>query len=163
MPEAPVSQWTPITMPWESRLCASRLIRLTSRYTGPRSRCALCRIAAYESKKTATIFTPCCCDVSLISMATLGGSLITHHAVSKTSRCTVPRKLRQDLLSFLCLHTTAAYIRPSSERDPSVHHIQTPAPILASFSLALCCLAHLAAVMPSSMVVLATGSSPGAS
>ena len=52
--------------------------------------------------------------------------------------------------------------RPFSERDTSVHHVQTPAPTLASFSLAQHCTALFAAVVSSSTVVLTTESSPGA-
>ena len=52
--------------------------------------------------------------------------------------------------------------RPSSECDPSFHHIQTPAPTLASFYFAQRCAVLLAAVVLSSMVVLTTDSSPGA-
>jgi len=137
------------------------LIRLASRCPGPGSRCAMHRIAAYESLKTPTIFTPCSCNVSLFSIATSSASPITHGSASKMSIHPVPRKLRRDLHSFPCLHTAAAPTRPSSECDPSVHHIQTPAPILASFSLAQRCAALLAALV-SSMVVLTTGSSPGA-
>jgi len=74
----------------------------------------------------------------------------------------VPRKLRQDLHSFPCLHPAAAPTSPVSECNPSFYHILTPAPILACFSLAQRCRALLAAVVSSSMVVLAAGSSPGA-
>src|SRR5882757_9059746 len=60
-----------------------------------------------------------------------------------------------------CLHTAAAPTQPSSVRDPSVNHIQTPAPILASVSLTQRCAALLAAVVSFSMVDLTTDSSPG--
>ena len=50
-----------------------------------------------------------------------------------------------------------------SERDPSVHYIQTPAPTLASFALALRWAALLAVVVSFSMTVLTTDSSPRAS
>jgi len=149
-------------MPWGRRLRALLLIRLGSRCPGPGSRCAAHRIAACESLQTATVFTPCICNVSLFSIATSSASPITHSLASKTSIRLVPRRLRQDLHSFPCLHTAAAPTQPSSERDPSVHHIQTPAPVLASFSLAQCCAALLAAAVSSSMVVLTAGSSPGA-
>ena len=51
--------------------------------------------------------------------------------------------------------------QPSSERYPSLNHIQTPVPILASLSLSKRCTSFLAAVVSSSMVVLTTNSSPG--
>jgi len=35
--------------------------------------------------------------------------------------------LRRDLHSFPCLHTAAAPTWPSSQRDPSIHHIHIPA------------------------------------
>jgi len=78
-----------------------------------------------------------------------------------TSKSPVPRKLRCDLYSFPCLHTAAAPTRPSSERVPSVHHIQTRTPTLGTFCLAQRCAALLAVVVSSSMVVLTTDSSPG--
>ena len=62
----------------------------------------------------------------------------------------------------LLLHTAAHSTTPSSERDPSVHHIQTPAPTVASFPLAQRCSALLAAVALYNMTVLTTDSSPGA-
>jgi hypothetical protein len=74
----------------------------------------------------------------------------------------VPRNLERDLHSFPCLHTAASPPRPSPERDQSIHHILTPASILASFSLAQCCAALLTAAELSSIVVLTAGSSPGA-
>jgi len=46
--------------------------------------------------------------------------------------------------------------------DPSVYHIQTPAPTFASFSLAQRCAALLAVLLSSSIMVLTTGSSPRA-
>jgi hypothetical protein len=58
-----------------------------------------------------------------------------------------------------CCHTVAAPTRPSSERDPFHHRIQTPAPILPSCSLAQHCVVPLAAVVLSNMVVLKTQSS----
>jgi len=60
-----------------------------------------------------------------------------------------------------CLHTAAAPCLPSSDRDPSVHHIQTPAPTLASLSLAQRIASLLAAVSSLSMTVLTAGSSSG--
>jgi len=71
----------------------------------------------------------------------------------------VPRSLRLDLHSSLCLHTAADPTWPLSERDPSGHHIQTPTPTLATLSVALYCTAHLAAVLSSRMQVLTTDSS----
>jgi len=162
MPECPGTQWISVAMPWARRLRALLLIRLASRCPGPGSRCAARRIAACESLKTATVFTPCTCSVSLFSFATSSASPIAHSSASKTSIRPVPRKLWRGLHSFPCLHTAAAPTRPSSKRDPSVHHCQTPAPILASFSFAQRCAPHLAAVVSSSMVVLTAGSSPGA-
>jgi len=149
-------------MPWVRRLRAPPWIRLASRCPGPGSRYATRRIAACESLKTATVFTPCICNVPLFSIAMSSASPITHSSVSKTSIHPVPRKLWEDLHSFPCLHTAAAPTRPSSECDPSFHHIWTPAPILASFSLAQHCAALVAAVVLSSMVVLTAGSSSGA-
>jgi len=162
MLECPGTQWISVAMPWPRRLCALLSIRLASLWPGPGSRCAARRIVACESLMTATVFTPCMCNVSLFSIATSSASPIAHSSASKTSMRPVPRKLRRDLHSFPCLHTAAAPTRPSSERNPSVHHIQTPAPTLASVSLAQRCAALLVAVVSSSMVVLTTGSSPGA-
>jgi len=162
MPECPGTQCISVAMPWPSSLRALLLIRLASLGPGPGSGCAARQIAACESLQTATVFTPCLCNVSLFSIATSSASPITHSSASKTSMRPVPRKLRRDLDSFPCLHTAAAPTRPSSERDPSVHHIQTPSPTLASLSLAQRCAALLAAVVLSSMVVLTAGSSPGA-
>jgi hypothetical protein len=87
---------------------------------------------------------------------------VAHSSASKTSICQVPRELQRDLHSFPCLHTAAVPTRPLSERDPSVYHIQTPAPILASSSLAQRCAALLEAAVSSSIVILTAGSSPRA-
>jgi len=148
-------------MPWPRRLRALLLIRLASRCPGPGSRCAAHQIAACQSLETATVFTPRICNVTLFSIATSSPNPITHSSVSKTSIRPVPRKPRRDLHLFPFLHTAAAPTRPLSEHDPSVHHIQTPAPTLASFSLAQRCAALLAAVGSSSMVVLTASTAPG--
>ena len=50
----------------------------------------------------------------------------------------MPRWLRKDFQPFLCLHTAGAPTLQTSVYDPSVHHSETPAPALASFSLAQC-------------------------
>jgi len=163
MPECPGTLWISDAMPWGRRLLALLLIRLTSRCTEPGSRCAVGRIAASESLKTATVFTQCICNVSLVSIATSSASPIAHSSESKIPIHPVPSKLRRDLKSFPCLDSAAAPTRPLSECDPSVHHIQTPAPILAALSLAKRYAALLAAAVSSRMVVLTAGSSHGAS
>ena len=61
----------------------------------------------------------------------------------------------------LCMHTAAAPTLLSSDRDLSVHHIQTPAPTLASLSLAQRIAALFATVSSLRMTVLAAGSSSG--
>jgi hypothetical protein len=163
MPECPRTQWTSVALAWARRLHPLLWICLTSHCHGPGSRCAARRSAACESLKSDTVFTACFCNVSRFSLAVSSKSPIPYSSSSKTSMRPVHRMLQQDFHSFLCLHTAAVPTRPLSERNPSVRHIQTPAPILACFSLALCCVAHLAAVVSSSMVVLDTGSSHGAS
>jgi len=163
MPECPGTQWIPVAMLWARRLCGLLLIRLTSCCPCSSSRSAAHPIVACESLKTATVFTPCFWNVALFSTATSSASTIPYSSASKTSICPVARKQRQDIHLFPCLHTAAAPTRPSSERDPSVRHIETPAPILASFSLAQCCPALSTAVVSSSTVVLTTCSSPEAS
>jgi len=70
----------------------------------------------------------------------------------------VPRWLRKAFQRSPCLHTAAAPTLPSSDRDPSVHHIQTPAPTLASLSLAQRIASLFAAVSSLSMTVLTAGS-----
>jgi len=162
MLECPGIQWILGAMRWARRPLALLLIHLPSRCLGPGSRCAVCRIAACESLNTATVFTPCFSNVSLFSITTSNTSLIGHSSVLEPSISPVPRKLQRDLHWFQWLNTAVAPTLPSSERDPSVHHIQTPAPMLASFYLAQRCVAHLAAVVSSSMVVLTTSSSPRA-
>jgi len=157
-----VTKWISVAMPWARRHCSLLWIRLASRCPGPSSSCASHRIVACESPKSPTVFIPCFYNVSRFPIATSSVSPIAHSSGSETSMCPVPSTLRRDLDSFPCLHTAAAPTRPLSERDPSVHHIQTPAPILASFSLAQHCAALLAAVVSSSVVVLTTGFSPGA-
>jgi hypothetical protein len=151
-----------VAMPWARRFRALLLIDLASHCPGPGCRCAARRIAACESLKTATIFTPCISNLSLLSIATSSASPIAYSLASKIAIRPVPRKLRRDLHSFPCLNTAVAPTQPSSERDPSLHRIQTPAPILSSFSLAQRCAALLAAAVSSSMVVLTAGSSSGA-
>ena len=117
-------------------------------------------MAACELLKTVIIFTPFLWSISLFSIVSSSASPIAHSSASMISIRPVHRLLRRDLHSSLCLHTAMAPTRPSSERDPSVHHIQTPAPTLASFSLAHHCAALLAAEASSSMTVLTTDSSP---
>ena len=58
-----------------------------------------------------------------------------------------------------CVHTAAAPTLPSSDCDPSVHHIQTPAPTLASLSLAQWIASLLATMSSLSMTILTAGSS----
>jgi hypothetical protein len=147
-------------MLWARRLRARLFIRRARRCPQPDSRCAIRHIAAGESLKTGTVFTPSSCNFSFFSIPTSSVSLIAHCSVWKTIKCPVHRKLQRDLRSLPCLHTAAAATRLSSERDPSVHHIQTPALTLPSFSLAQRCMALLAAVVSSSMVVLTTNYSP---
>ena len=144
------------------RLRAILLIRLASCCLGSGSMCAACRIAPCESLKTATIATQYICNDSLFSIAKSGASSITHSLASKTYICLVPRMLWRDLRVFQYLHNAAAPTRPLSERNPSVHHIQTPALILASYCLAQRCAVLLAAVVSYSLVVMTAGSSPGA-
>jgi len=162
MLECPGTQWISVAMPWPRRLRTLHSIRPASRCPGPGSRCATLRIAACESLKPATVFPPCFCTVSLISIATSSASPIAHSSASKNSMRPVSRKLRGDLHLVPCLHNAAAPTRSSSERDPSVHHVQTPAPTLAFFTLAQHCGAYLPAVVSSSMVVMTAGSSPRA-
>jgi len=149
-------------MLWARSACALWLIRLANRCPGPGSRCAACWIAVCESLKIATIFTPYIWNVSLFSIVTTSASPIAHSSASKTSMHPVPRKLQRNLHWFPCLHTATAHTRLSSARNPSVHNIETPAPILASFSRAQRCALLLAAVVSSSVMVLSTDSSPGA-
>ena len=59
------------------------------------------------------------------------------------------------------MYNAAAPTRPLPERDASVHHIQTPAPTVTSFSVAQHCTALLAVPLSSSRMVLTTGSSTG--
>jgi len=162
MPECPGTQWISVAMLWGRRHRTLLLIRLTCSCPGPGSRCAVHRIVTCGSLMTATVVTPCCCKFSRISISTSRANPIPHNSGSKPSIGLVPGKLCRDLHSFLCLHTAVAPGRPSSECDQSVRHIPTLAPLLASFSLAQRCAALLAAVV-SSMVVLTTGSSSGAS
>jgi hypothetical protein len=149
-------------MPWASSACALQLIRLANRSPGPGSRCAARRIAVCELLMIATVLTLQLGNHSLFLIVTSSASPIAPSSASNTFRRPVPRKLRRDLHSFPCLHTAAAPTWSSSEHDPSVHHIQTPAPTLASFSLAQRCAALLAAVSSSSMMVLTTDYSPRA-
>jgi hypothetical protein len=60
-----------------------------------------------------------------------------------------------------CLHTAAAPTLPSSDRDPSVHHIHTPAPTLAYLSLTQWTSYLLAAVSWLSTIILTAGSTSG--
>jgi hypothetical protein len=60
------------------------------------------------------------------------------------------------------MHIAAAPTRPSSKCDPSVHHNQIVAPTFTSVSLAHCCAVLLAMLLSSSIMVLTTGSWPGA-
>jgi hypothetical protein len=73
----------------------------------------------------------------------------------------VPRCLPKAFQPSLYLHTAAAPTLPSSDRDSSVHHVQTPAPTLASLSLAQRFYPRFAAVSSLSMPVLTAGSASG--
>lgn len=88
-------------------------------------------------------------------------SPITHSSASETSLGAVPRLRWQDLHWPQWLHTSAAPTRPSSEGDPSVRHIQTPALNIAPFSLAQLWVAVLTEAL-TSMTVPTTDSSPRA-
>jgi len=88
---------------------------------------------------TGTVFTACVCHVPLFSIITLNASPIAPLLASKISMHPVPRSLWQELQWVLCLHCAVAPTQPSSERDPSDHHIQVSATILASFSHAHHC------------------------
>lgn len=90
----------------------------------------------------------------------LSVSTIAPCLVWMTSIGPVPRKLWEDLDAFPWVHTAVAPTLLLSEQDPSLHHIQIPAPIMASFSLALRCIGLLAAVVSSRMVFLTAGFSP---
>ena len=89
-------------------------------------------------------------------------SLIADSSASQTSTRPVHSLLQRDLHSFPCLHRAPAPTRLSSEHDPAVHHIQTPAQTLASVSLAQRWVALLAAVLLSSMRLWTTDSLPWA-
>jgi len=73
----------------------------------------------------------------------------------------VPRHLRQAFHRSPCLHTAAALARPSSDRNLSVHHIQTSAPTLASHSLAQRIASYFTAVSSLSMTVFTASSLSG--
>jgi hypothetical protein len=87
---------------------------------------------------------------------------ITHRSALKTSIPPVPSRPWRDLHSCRCLHTAAAPNHLLSECDPSVHHILTLPPILASCPLVQRYAALLAAAVSASMVVRTAGSSQGA-
>jgi hypothetical protein len=110
----------------------------------------------------ATIFTPCLCNISLFSIVSSRAIPIAHSSASKTAMRPVPEKLLQDLHRLPCLDSSTAPTRLSSERNPSAHHIHTPAPILASFPLLQRCAVLLAAVASSRMIGLPTDTSPRA-
>ena len=97
-------------------------------------------MAPCESLKTAAVVTPCVCSVSSFFTDSRSACPIAHSSASKTSIRPVARWLRKALQPPLCMSTTAAPTLPSSDRDPSVHHIQTPAPTFASLS---CPMYHL--------------------
>jgi len=86
MPECPGTHWISVGMPWARRFRALLLIRLPSCCPGPGSRCAARRIAACESLKTATVFTPCCCGLSLLLTLSPGVSPIAQSSASITLR-----------------------------------------------------------------------------
>ena len=101
-----------------------------------RSMSAAGRIAACESLKTPTVYTPCNCNMSLFLIATSSVSQMVDSLALNTSICPVPTKVWRDIHSVPWLHIAGAPTRPLSERDPSVHHIQTPA---LNFGFCLSC------------------------
>jgi len=149
-------------MPWVRRFLALLLIQLASRSPGPSSRCAARPIAACESLTTGTVFTPCCLSHFLLLTVSPSPSPIANGSASTTSIRPVPRYLRRVPHSSQCLHTAAVPTRRLSQRDASVHPMQTPAPTFASFSLAQYFVALLAGLLSSSIMVLTSGFSPGA-
>lgn len=139
------------------------MICLPSCSRGPGSRCAACSIQACESLKNADVVTKSICNLCLFSIARSCMSQTDYCSLSNISIRPVLRILWCELHPFPCFHTAAAPFWPSSERHQSVHHIQTPAAILASFFPALRCVAILAEEVMSWITVLTAGSSPGAS
>jgi hypothetical protein len=91
IPEHSGTQSISIAMPWVRRARALRLIRLANRCPGPGSRCAVRRMAACESLKIATVFTPLLCCGSFFLIVSPNASPIAHNLASKTTIRPVPR------------------------------------------------------------------------
>jgi len=115
-------------------------------------------MAAWESLKTTTFVTLCVSSVSIFYSDSQSASPVANGSALKNSICPVPRSLRKALQLSLCLGTAAAPNLPSSDRDPSVHHIQIPTPTFASLSLAHHSASLCAAVSSLSMTVLTASS-----
>jgi hypothetical protein len=162
MLECPGTQRMSVAIPCARTGRALLLIWLADRCPGPRSWCGVHLITACESLKTATGFIWCTSSVSLDLTISTSASPIAHSSALKTSICPVPIQPRPVLLSLPCLLTSGAPTLLSSERDPSVHHILTPAPTFTPFSLAQCCVALLAVLLSTNIMVFTTRSLPGA-
>ena len=162
MPDCSGTQCISVSMPRVRRTRTIRLFRSADSCPWPSSWCAVLRIAACESLKTAFVFALCSCRLSLLVPVFPSAGPIAYRSTSKTSIGPVPRQLRHIIHGLPSLPSAAAPTRRSSERDESVHYIQTPAPTIASFSLTQCCAALLAMLLFSSIMVLTTGASPGA-
>jgi hypothetical protein len=135
------------------------LIHLARCCPGPDSRCSIRQMADCESLKTATFVTTSVCSVSGIFTYSRSPSLMAHNSASLTSIRPVQRWLRKAMQPSLCLHTAAAATLPSSDRDPSIHHTQTPTPTLAALSLAQRFGSFYTAVSSLSITVLTAGCS----
>jgi len=132
-----VVSWDPVDLGCNAvgeEVIALLLILLTSRCTGPGSRCAIRQIAACELLKTPTRFTPYWCSVSLFSIATPSASLIAHSSASKTSIHPGPRKLRRDLHWF---RFCSPQRLPLSHRLCAIHLSTTSRPLLRCWLLSL--------------------------
>jgi len=158
MPEWPGSQWMLVAILCTRRVCGLQLICPANGYPSTGSWCAVSRIAACESPKTATVSTPCSWSLSLHLTVSPSTSPIAHCLESKTSIHPVPRQVWWALHALPWLHAASAPTQPSSEHDPSVQHILTAAPTFPSFSLAQCCAALMAMHLSYSIMVLTTGS-----
>jgi len=159
MPECPGTQWISISIPASRRVFVLSIVHLVSGCPGPESRCSVRRNAACKSLKTATYITPFVCCVSIRTTDSQSASPIAHSSGSLTSTRPVLRWLWKARQASLSSHTAGAPTLPSLDRNPSVHHTQTPAPTLTSHWLAPCIACLFAGGSSLIMTVLTAGAS----
>jgi len=161
MPVCPGTHRISVSIPASQRFLVFRVIHQPTTCDRPSSRCSVHRKAGCESQKTSHFLSQCICSVSLLGTDSLRASPIRVSSASYTSILPVPTWLRKAFPWRPCLHAAAASTLLSLDRDPSVNHIQTPAPTLASLFLTQWVASPLSTASSLCIAILTAASSSG--